>query len=491
MEKAGEMLDIDRGILDQALESLEASTRVVVENRADRPVYLRDLAVAESEVARRLTGLVSQPPQSLGFSPEQAIRHVEKTGAIRLAPGQKEALEKSMTSRGLVITGGPGTGKTTLIKGIVQIYKKAGLSVLLGAPTGRAAKRLSEATGHVAKTIHRLLEFSPRQGRFQRDLAFPLDGDLVIIDEASMIDILLMYHLVRALPARGALILVGDVDQLPSVGPGSVLRDVIESKRVAVIRLIEIFRQAQKSLIVVNAHRVNVGEFPNLKRSEKSDFFFIDREDPEKALETVKHLCSERIPRGFGFHPVDEIQVLSPMHRGLLGVSNLNSELQALLNPRGETLQRGGTVFRTGDKVMQVTNNYDRDVFNGDIGRIVSVDRVRREVMIRFEGHPIVYPFGDLDEIVLAYATSVHKSQGSEYPVVVLPVLTQHFVMLQRNLLYTAITRARRLVVVVGTKKALSIAIKNDQIQKRYCLLKQRLQEGRSGRRSVESFGVG
>ncbi len=490
IEKSEEMLGISVDILNQALESLAASRRIVIEERPNRPVYLRDLAIAETGVARGLINLVSKPVLPLRIPLDNLVRRVEETAAIRLAAGQKDALKKSLSCRALVITGGPGTGKTTVVKGIVQIYKTAGRKVLLGAPTGRAAKRLSEATGHEAKTIHRLLEYSPRHGRFQRDQTYPLEAGLIIIDEASMIDIALMHHLVLALPPEGSLILVGDVDQLPSVGPGSVLRDVIDSGRIAVVRLTEIFRQAQRSLIVVNAHRVNQGEFPSLTKSGERDFYFIDREEPEKALETIKHLCRERIPQGFGFHAVDDIQVLSPMHRGLLGVSNLNRELQALLNPRGETLHRGGTLFRAGDKVMQITNNYKREVFNGDIGRIVSIDHVDRHLTVRFENHPVIYPFGDLDEIVLAYATSVHKSQGSEYPAVVLPILTQHFVMLQRNLLYTAITRARRLVILVGTKKALSIAIKNDQIQRRHCLLKDRLRQGDPGVRSVDSSGT-
>jgi len=486
IEKAQEILQIDIDVLNAAIEYLSRTQRIVIEERPDRPVYLKSLHIAEREVAQRLSHLVSKPLAPVGIPPNEAFRYVEKTGAIRLSMGQKEALKKSMASRALVVTGGPGTGKTTVIKSIVQIYQRSGVRVLLGAPTGRAAKRLSEATGHEARTIHRLLEYSPRYGRFQRDETRPLQAGLVIIDEASMIDIALMHSLVLALPPEGSLILVGDVDQLPSVGPGSVLRDVIESDRAEVVRLTEIFRQAQESLIIVNAHRVNQGDFPYLKKSGQTDFYFIDREEPEKALETIKHLCRERIPQGFGFHPVDDIQVLSPMHKGLLGVSNLNRELQGLLNPRGEALQRGGGSFRVGDKAMQIRNNYEREVYNGDIGRIVSIDRLNREITVRFENHPVVYPFGDLDEIVLAYATSVHKSQGSEYPAVVLPLLTQHFVMLQRNLLYTAITRAKRLVIVVGTKKAMSIAIKNDRIYRRYCLLKERLRLGDSGVRSIK-----
>ncbi len=490
IEKAQEILSIDGPILDQALDSLARAQRIVIEERAERPVYLRQLYTAETEVAQRLVDLVSRPVEAQEISLDRAFQQAEEMGAIHLAIGQREALEKSLACRVLVITGGPGTGKTTVLKSIVQVHETTGSRVLLGAPTGRAAKRLSEATGHDAKTIHRLLEYSPRHGRFQRNQHRPLNTGLVIIDEASMIDIALMYHLVLALPPEGSLILVGDVDQLPSVGPGSVLRDVIESKRIEVVRLTEIFRQAQTSLIVVNAHRVNGGDFPYFEKSGRSDFYFIDREEPEKALETIKYLCHKRIPEGFGFHPVDDIQVLSPMHKGIIGVSNLNRELQALLNPRGESLQRGESTFRIGDKVMQIRNNYERDVYNGDIGRIVSIDHLNRELEVRFEDHPVVYPFGDLDEIVLAYATSVHKSQGSEYPAVVVPILTQHYVMLQRNLLYTAITRAKRLVILVGTKKALSIAIKNDQIQRRYCLLTERLRGGDPKIRPLESSSL-
>jgi exodeoxyribonuclease V alpha subunit len=481
IEKTQEMLAIDVDILNQALGALQQSQRVVIEERPDHPVYLKPLAMAEVGVAQVLLDLISRPASPIRIRLDEAIRRVEQGGDIRLAEGQKEALKKALTCRVLVITGGPGTGKTTLIKSIVQIYEAAGVRVLLGAPTGRAAKRLSEATGREGKTIHRLLEYSPRHGRFQRNQNRPLQAGVVIIDEASMIDIMLMVHFCVALPPEGILILVGDVDQLPSVGPGNVLRDIIGSGRIAVVRLTEIFRQAQRSLIVMNAHRVNQGEYPYLQKSGQSDFYFIDREDPEKALETIKYLCRERIPKGFGFHPVSDIQVLSPMHRGLVGVFNLNRELQALLNPRGESLQRGGMIFRVGDKVMQISNNYDREVFNGDIGRIVSIDHSVREIMVRMEDRPIVYPFSDLDELVLAYATSVHKSQGCEYPAVVLPILTQHYVMLQRNLLYTAITRAKQLVILVGTKKALSIAIKNDRIQRRNCLLRERLEQGESG----------
>ena len=477
IEKTQEMLAIDVDILNHALDVLQESQRVVIEERPDHPVYLKPLYMAEVGVAQVLRDLISRPASPIRIRLEEAIRRVEQGGDIRLAEGQKEALKKALTCRALVITGGPGTGKTTVIKSIVQVYEAAGMRVLLGAPTGRAAKRLSEATGREAKTIHRLLEYSPRHGRFQRNQNRPLQAGVVIVDEASMIDIMLMVHFCIALPPQGNLILVGDVDQLPSVGPGNVLQDIIGSGRIAVVRLTDIFRQARRSLIVMNAHRVNQGEYPYLQKSGQSDFYFIDREDPEKALETIKYLCCERIPKGFGFHPVSDIQVLSPMHRGVVGVFNLNRELQALLNPGGESLQRGGTTFRVGDKVMQISNNYDREVFNGDIGRIVSIDHLDKEITVQMEDRRFIYPFSDLDELVLAYATSVHKSQGCEYPAVVVPILTQHYVMLQRNLLYTAITRAKQLVTLVGTKKALSIAIKNDRIQRRNCLLRDRLEQ--------------
>jgi exodeoxyribonuclease V alpha subunit len=348
---------------------------------------------------------------------------------------------------------------------------------MLAAPTGRAARRMSEATGREARTIHRLLEFSPKEGRFKKDEENPLEAEAFVIDEGSMIDTILMYHLLKAIPLHATLILVGDVDQLPSVGAGNVLKDIIDSQVVPVVRLNEIFRQSRESMIIVNAHRVNSGLMPILTGTGRCDFQFIEMEEPEAAVERLIGLCLERIPRKFGYHSIDDIQVLTPMHRGTVGALNLNVELQKHLNPSKDKLLRGGRTFKTGDKVMQIRNNYDKDVYNGDIGRIKRIDREEQEVYVDFYGKLVSYDLSDLDELVLAYATSVHKAQGSEYPAVVMPILMQHYILLQRNLLYTGITRGKKLVVLLGTKKALGVAVRNDRQQMRYTLLKQRLQQ--------------
>jgi exodeoxyribonuclease V alpha subunit len=361
----------------------------------------------------------------------------------------------------------------------LKIYRRSGRNVLMAAPTGRAAKRMSEATGFEAKTIHRLLEFSPKQGDFKKNEEFPLEADLVVIDEASMVDTVLMHSLLKAVPRDAVLVLVGDVDQLPSVGAGNVLKDIIDSGYIPTVRLNEIFRQASQSLIIVNAHRINNGEFPVLPpdRDELRDFYFIQLEDPEEVCRMVLNMCKNRIPEKFGLNPVKDIQVLSPMHRGVAGASNLNIELQKFLNNSQDEFSRGGKTLKTGDKVMQIRNNYDKDVFNGDIGVITSIDKEEQELTVDYDGRRTAYDFSELDEIVLAYAVSVHKSQGSEYPAVVLPLLTQHYMMLQRNLLYTAVTRGKKLVVIIGTKKALAMSIKNNKQQMRHTRLKERLRE--------------
>lgn len=477
-QKAADLLEVDKDILDTALATLTEQRRVVIEEHPEhQAVYLTPLHVAEVNVALRLKTLLNSPKQLPQIDIEKAIDWVQRVNRIELAEMQKEALRKAITGKVMVITGGPGTGKTTLVNSLIKILGKKGQHIALASPTGRAAKRLSEVTGREAKTIHRLLEFSPSEGGFKRNEDNPLDADLIIIDEVSMVDILLMNHLLKAIPLVATLLLVGDADQLPSVGPGNVLKDIIASEQVETIRLTEIFRQAQGSLIVVNAHRVNRGEHLQLKTSpeQQANLFFINREEPEKVVEVVKELCQRRLPQAFHLDPLEDIQVMTPMHRGTVGVANLNAELQSLLNPNGKAVARGGRLFRVNDKVMQIKNNYEKETFNGDIGRIVGIDLEEQKLMVKFEDRVIDYDWSELDELVLAYAISIHKSQGSEYPAVVIPLLTQHYIMLQRNLLYTAITRAKRLVVLVGSKRAIAIAIKNNKVRFRYTNLSQRL----------------
>jgi len=478
LDKVTKLLEVDRSVLDQALASLASQGRVVLEDCGEhKGVYLTPLHVAEMNVARRLRALLEQPKQLPHLNLEEAILSVQRDGGIELSEMQKESLRKAIQGKALVLTGGPGTGKTTLVKSLVQIMGRGRQRIVLASPTGRAAKRLSEVTGREARTIHRLLEYSGSQAGFKRNEENPLAADLIVIDEASMVDVLLFNHLLKAVPPTASLLLVGDVDQLPSVGPGNVLKDVIASGCVETTRLNEVFRQARESLIVVNAHRVNSGHFPQAKPAEnrRADFFFIEREQPEKVLELVKELCVKRLPRAYGFDPLDDIQVMTPMHKGVVGVANLNAELQGLLNPSGAEVVRSGRVFRIGDKVMQVRNNYDKDVFNGDIGRIAGIDPENQSLRVRFEDRMVLYEWSELDELVLAYAISIHKSQGSEYPAVVVPILTQHYVMLQRNLLYTAITRGKKLVVLVGSKRAVYMAVKNNKVQHRYTRLDAKL----------------
>jgi exodeoxyribonuclease V alpha subunit len=389
---------------------------------------------------------------------------------------QREAVEATLTAPVLALTGGPGTGKTTTVRAMVTLQRASGQTVLLAAPTGRAAKRLNEATKHPASTIHRLLEIDPRTGDFARGEGNPLACDALVVDEASMLDVELARDVVAALPAGARLVLVGDVDQLPSVGPGAVLADVIASGVVEVVRLSRIFRQASRSLIVENAHRIRDGELPDVGEAPKgADFYFFERAEPERVAETVEALVTERIPRGFGLDPIDDVQVLTPMHKGPLGAAALNAALQARLAPAGASVTRGARTFRVGDKVMQTRNDYDRDVWNGDLGRITTIDDAERRVVVRIDGRDVVYDEDDLDDLVLAYATTVHKSQGSEYPCVVVPVHTQHFVMLRRNLLYTAVTRGKRLVILVGTRRALEIAVRTGDDGARWSRLAERL----------------
>jgi exodeoxyribonuclease V alpha subunit len=484
IEECRKILGVDRGILMSAFGKIAAEKKIVIEdlNREEfkennKAVYLAGLYVSETGVAGKLKRLAQIPKHLRAFDREKAIEWVQSELKITLAENQMTALMEAIDKKIMVVTGGPGTGKTTIINSIIRIYKEVGQRILLAAPTGRAAKRMTEATAHDARTIHRLLEFSPKGGSFRKDENNPLDADLIVIDETSMVDTVLMYHMLKAIPDQATLILVGDVDQLPSVGPGNVLRDIIDSGIVPTVKLTDIFRQAKESLIIINAHRVNKGQMPIFQyhADRPRDFYYFEIEEPEKVLEKIIELCSEKIPKKFGYDPVNDIQVLTPMHRGVVGSVNLNAELQKHLNPSGDEVVRGERILRIGDKVMQIRNNYDKEVFNGDIGKITRINREDQEVIVDYDNRVVSYEYAELDEIALAYAVSVHKSQGSEYQAVVMPVLSQHYMLLQRNLLYTGITRGKRLVVIVGTRKAIGIAVNNDKQQKRYTLLRQRL----------------
>lgn len=479
LEKCQEMLELPRPVISGAITTLAKERKVVVEETNEGEcVYLAHLYTAETGAADLLRGLRSSLKLLPSISAEKAAKWLEKRRGITLNQGQREAIRKAVDSKLLVITGGPGTGKTTAIRALVEIFGAKKQRVQLAAPTGRAAKRMEETAGIHASTIHRLLEFSPAKMDFQRDQHHPLDCDLLIIDETSMLDIALLYHLLKATPSEASIVFVGDADQLPSVGPGNVLRDLLESGFADVARLTEIFRQAEGSLIVRNAHRINRGQEPVRPREEenrKSDFHFIERPSPEEVADIIETLVSSRIPNAFKMDPVLDVQVLSPMHKGPAGVSDLNSRLQRLLNPSGRELALGSRKFRQRDKVMQIRNNYEKEVFNGDLGLIHSIDHDSQQVAVDFDGRIVVYEFSELDELELAYAISVHKSQGSEYRAVVVPVITQHYMLLQRNLIYTAVSRAKELVVLVGSPKALSTAINNARIQRRHTHLSARL----------------
>ena len=476
MPLAEKLLEVPQNLIGTALD-LELADGTVIADRLGETdcVFLASLHRAERAVAERLLTLTRGKLPWASIDPDKAIPWIERRTGLRLAESQKAAVAIALGSKVLVITGGPGVGKTTIVNAILRILAAKDVKLLLCAPTGRAAKRMNEATGFEAKTIHRLLEVDPKGGGFRRDTENPLDCDLLVIDETSMVDVLLMHALLKAVPDKAALLVVGDVDQLPSVGPGQVLADMIASAAVPVVRLTEVFRQAAKSQVTVNAHRINQGIIPDLRKPEaESDFYFVEADDPETAVPRIIELVSNRIPRRFGLDPIRDVQVLCPMNRGGVGARSLNIELQAALNPAGDRkVERFGWTFAPGDKVMQIENDYDKEVYNGDIGYVTSVEPDDGELTAIFDGRPVTYGFGELDALVPAYAATIHKSQGSEYPAVVIPVMTQHYTMLQRNLLYTGVTRGKRLVVLVGQKKAVAIAVRSVSGRRRWSKLRE------------------
>ena len=468
-KSAKELLLIDEQHIREAFEQMKSGNAIDVEKDA---VYLRAYYDAECYTAERLISILKSPKglySDNGFKLEDLYR---VTG-YKYDDIQKEAIGKAMGSKVMVLTGGPGTGKTTTTVGIISALKHMGLRVVLAAPTGRAAKRMTEATRMEAKTIHRLLEYNPEKG-FQRNINNRLEGDALIVDECSMVDILLMSHLVEAIPDSMRLILVGDVNQLPSVGPGNVLRDIMESQAIPVVRLTRVFRQSETSRIITSAHAINDGAFPDISIKKDSDFFFIQNDDENIVVREIVNLVQNRLPKAYGYSAKD-IQVLAPMQRGVVGTINLNQELQGALNPTDICLPSGSREIRVGDRVMQLRNNYDKKVFNGDLGYVVEVDMEKEILFVHFDNQPIEYKLSELDELALAYATTIHKSQGSEYPVVVIPVVMGQYIMLQRNLIYTGITRAKKLCVLIGSTRALALAIDNMAVLKRNTKLRMRL----------------
>jgi exodeoxyribonuclease V alpha subunit len=481
MPAASRLLDIPATLVADAL-GLELEVGTVVQDtvNGDACVFLASLHAAERIIAARIRSLGTSGVPWKPIDADRAIPWVEARLSMSLARMQAEALRMAVRSKVFVITGGPGVGKTTLLNAILAVVGARGVRLALCAPTGRAAKRLSETTGVEAKTIHRLLEVDPKTGGFKRQESNPLACDLLVVDEMSMVDVPLMHALLRAVPAHAAVILVGDVDQLPSVGPGQVLADIIGSAAVPVVRLTEVFRQARESQIIVNAHRINHGEMPDASPpGGATDFFFTEIDDPEQGAARLLQIVAERIPARFGLDPVRDVQVLCPMNRGALGARSLNVELQKLLNPGAEPrIERFGSAYAVGDKVMQIENDYDKDVYNGDLGFITALDADTGELTVNFDGRAVPYGFSDLDRLVLAYATTIHKAQGSEYPAVVIPLSTQHYPMLQRNLVYTGVTRGRKLVVLVGQRKALAIAVAGQQVRRRWSKLREWLTAG-------------
>ena len=497
LEKGAELLEVETPVLSMTLDEMVHANDLHIEPMVtDAPqegeeqtssvenaaIYLPPFYFSEVGTARRLRAIGNThiSRQDRPVNTEGLGAWIEKKTGVAYAPTQIEAISTALHSKIFILTGGPGTGKTTTTLGIITALQALKCRILLAAPTGRAAKRLSEATGMEAKTIHRLLEAKPPEG-YQRNEENPLEGDVLIVDECSMIDIMLMYNLLKAVPDEMTLILVGDIDQLPSVGPGNVFRDIIDSEQFPVVRLTKIFRQAAQSRIVMNAHRINEGKMPNLSNGRDTDFFFMEREEPNAAVSTIIELIQKKLPAHYGVSPSD-IQVLTPMQRGEIGANNLNIALQEAVNPPSSSpgdasLHRGGYTYRVRGKIMQIRNNYDKEVFNGDVGTVVKIDLEERELTASFDGREVVYDVTELDEVVLAYATTIHKSQGSEYPIVVMPILMSHYVMLQRNLIYTGITRAKKVLVLAGTKKAVAYAVNNVTVTKRNTMLAERLRK--------------
>ena len=493
--KAAELLEAEESSIVMTLDQMIADKDLICESvdyKTDqaemKAIYLPAFYYAEAGVVGKLKRLAQSPATDRLWHALMDARQKTGNESLSIDVGkiqekvdmkydeiQADAIRKAAVSKVRVLTGGPGTGKTTTTQGIIASYRSFGLKILLAAPTGRAAKRMTEATGLEAKTIHRLLECKPPEG-YQKNEDNPLDGDVLIIDECSMIDMILMNALLKAIPEGMRLILVGDIDQLPSVGAGNVLRDIIDSGVFPVVRLTRIFRQAQSSRIIMNAHAINEGKFPDISNGKNTDFFYIEKEDPEEAVQEIVRLVKNNLPRYYKT-PWNHIQVLTPMQKGIVGAANLNLALQEALNPQGDGLRRGGYLFRTGDKVMQIRNNYEKEIFNGDIGTVECVNLQERTLKVNFDQHIIEYEASELDELVHAYATTIHKAQGSEYPIVVMPVLMNHYVMLQRNLIYTGITRAKKVLVIVGTRKALSYAVRNVTVTKRNTFLKERLSQ--------------
>lgn len=477
---AEKLLEVPAPLIEGALAQELTEETVTADRVGDADcVFLTGLYLAERGIAEQIRRIRSGPLPWPVIDADRALPWIEQRTSLTLAGSQAEAIRTALKSKVMVITGGPGVGKTTIVNSILRILAAKAVKLLLCAPTGRAAKRMTEATGMEAKTIHRLLEFDPKAFGFKRDLENPLDCDLLVVDESSMVDVLLMQSLLKAVPDHASLLIVGDIDQLPSVGPGQVLADIIGSGAVPVVRLTEVFRQAARSKIITTAHAINAGRMPDLAPPDgEADFYFVPAADPEQAVSRIVELVSKRIPTRFGFDPIRDIQVLCPMNRGGVGARSLNIELQAALNPAGEKkVERFGWTFAPGDKVMQIENDYDKDVYNGDIGMIEDVDLDEGELAVNFDGRSVTFLFGELDTLVPAYAATIHKSQGSEYPAVVIPVMTQHYAMLQRNLIYTGVTRGKKLVVLVGQTRAVAIAVKNVSGRRRWSKLDEWLQD--------------